>query len=118
MYQQDDSWNGFTWCSVDDNTHSVLAFLRIDRQGKAVLCCFNFTPVPWEHYMMGMPEKGSFTELLSSDAPEYGGTGNYTNPILFTETAPYGEYEHRLTVKIPPYGAVFLAFQPEQSFQK
>ena len=118
MYQQDDSWNGFTWCSVDDNTHSVLAFLRIDRQGRAVLCCFNFTPVPWEHYMMGMPEKGSFTELLSSDAPEYGGTGNYTNPILFTESIPYGEYEHRLTVKIPPYGAVFLAFQPEQSFQK
>ena len=114
LYEQDDSWKGFRWCSVDDNIHSVVAFLRSDRAGNQLLCCFNFTPVPWDDYVMGLPENAKLAEVFSTDAPEYGGTGEYRNPNLAAVHEPYGDFAYRITVRIPPYGACYLSMQTEK----
>ena len=106
MYQLDDSWAGFTWCGVDDNIHSIVSFLRRDGRGNTLLWVFNFTPEPWGDYQFGMPEYGTVTEVFSSDAPYYGGTGEYPNAPTTTLNEPYGEHPFRLRLRIPPYGAV------------
>ena len=49
-------------------TTSVLAFLRQARTGRAVLVVCNFTPVPRENYVVGVPRRGRWRELLNSDA--------------------------------------------------
>ena len=54
---------------------SVLSFSAKENQpADTVLVVCNFTPVPREKYMMGVPFDGYWRELLNSDANEYGGS--------------------------------------------
>lgn len=101
LYERDDGWGGFEWASVDDGIHSVLAFIRRDDAGNALLCAFNFTPNPWENYALQMPARQTLTEVFSSDAACFGGTGDWhnTQPVAATD---------RLRFRLPPFGAVFF----------
>ncbi|MDD3920820.1 MAG: 1,4-alpha-glucan branching protein GlgB, partial [Eubacteriales bacterium] len=113
FYQCDDSWDGFEWTSVNDSIHSVAAFLRRDNAGNAVLCAFNFTPEPWEHYYMGMPQAGTLTEVFSSDAVKFGGTGDWHNEPVHTNPYPEQGMPHQAVLRLPPFGAAFFTFLPE-----
>jgi len=67
---------GFEWVDCNDNQRSVVSFLRRGRQpGEVVLVVCNFTPVVREAYRVGVPTGGYWTEILNSDAPLYGGSG-------------------------------------------
>ena len=112
MYERDNSWDGFCWCSVDDNIHSIVSFVRTDNAGSVLLWTFNFTPEPWDDYVIGSPFYGTFTELFSTDDPIYGGTGNYPNAPAATLEEPYGEHPYRLHLRMPPYAAVCYEFTP------
>ena len=112
FYEIDDGWDGFLWSSVDDNIHSVLCFFRRDKAGRSILCAFNFTPEPWNSYSLGVPERGTLTEVFSSDAPYYGGTGDFPNAPAAAKRTPFAEHDYTAAVRIPPYGAVFFSFAP------
>ena len=114
FYELDRSWDGFRWCSVDDPEHSILSFQRTDTKGNTLLCCFNFTPEPWKDYIMGVPEAGAYREVFSSDAPYYGGTGDYGNhnPVE-TVDKPFGAYDQHICLQLPPYGAIYLTLSRE-----
>ncbi len=114
LYDIDDDWTGFTWVAVDDTQHSVLSFLRRDRHGNQLLCCFNFTPIPWDDYWMGCPVPGLFREVFNSDTEKYGGTGRYHNGVIRTDACACDAFPNRLHVKLPPYGAAYLLLEPEQ----
>lgn len=77
LWQIDYSWEGFQWISSDDNSNSVIAFRRIDRDGKDLITVFNFTPNDHEDYRIGVPEKGTYkvvmdTALKNTVAPNPG----------------------------------------------
>jgi len=46
-----------------------------EHEGRAAHPVFNFTPVPRYNYQIGAPLPGRWLELLNSDAPIYGGSG-------------------------------------------
>ena len=112
LYEIDDSWAGFRWCGVDDNIHSILSFMRLDRDGNALFWTFNFTPLPWTDYMIGVPRYGLYTEVFSTDAPNYGGTGDYPNAPTMSVYEPYGEHPCRIRLRLPPFGAVCYRISP------
>ena len=81
LHQQDFQQAGFRWVCHEDAEHSVLAFLRLDRAGRAVLVVCNFTPVVREGYRLGVPRdtgNGSrWREIINTDLALYGGSGVY-----------------------------------------
>ena len=95
--------------SVDDSEHSVAAFLRKDKAGNCILCAYNFTPVPHDDYRIGSDRAVMLKELLSSDDAQFGGTGEWKNGFRRSRKEPCGAHEHTITLKLPPYGAVFLS---------
>lgn len=101
LFERDDGWGGFEWANVDDNIHSVLAFLRRDDAGRTLLCVFNYTSSPWESYALQLPITGTLTEMFSTDAAGFGGTGDWhnTEPIVADD---------RPKLRLPPMGAVFF----------
>ncbi len=113
LYEIDDSWAGFRWCGVDDNIHSILSFMRLDRDGNALFWTFNFTPKPWLDYMIGVPVYGLYTEAFSTDAPYFGGTGDYPNAPTMSVYEPYGEHACRIRLRLPPFGAVCYRITPK-----
>ncbi len=75
LYARDCEPDGFRWIVVNDETQSVLAFLRLGAQSDppvAVVC--NFTPEPRLGYRLGLPYQGFWREALNSDAGAYGGS--------------------------------------------
>jgi 1,4-alpha-glucan branching enzyme len=104
---------GFSWIDASDNEQSVVSLLR---RGAApddvVMAAFNFTPVPRHDYQIGAPKSGHWRELLNSDAPMYGGSGQ--GNLGGVDTRPVGRHGHlhSLTLTLPPLGAIFL--KPEK----
>ena len=108
LHTQDFSPLGFEWIDCNDSEHSVLSWLRWGKDGSFVVVVFNFTPVPQSAYRLGVPEAGTYVELLNTDSAFYGG-GNLGNGGALP--AHEGEWMGRpanLEVTIPPLGAVVL----------
>ncbi|MBW1671676.1 MAG: 1,4-alpha-glucan branching protein GlgB [Deltaproteobacteria bacterium] len=107
LVEQDFEPAGFSWIDCHDSQQSVLSFLRQGRDiGDVVVCACNFTPVPRHNYRLGVPLGGWWKEVLNSDAPLYGGSGQGNmGGVTASPVASHGHY-HSLNITLPPLGIV------------
>ncbi|MEJ2082451.1 MAG: 1,4-alpha-glucan branching protein GlgB [Acidobacteriota bacterium] len=101
---------GFEWIDCNDSENSVISLLRRGRSGdrNSIAVVINFTPIPRLNYRVGLPAGGRWTEVLNSDAREYGGSGYGNMGGVRTRPIPFhGRYDSASLV-LPPLGAVFL----------
>jgi 1,4-alpha-glucan branching enzyme len=108
LYELDFASEGFEWVDCHDAESSIIAFLRKDRQGNAVLVVCNFTPVPRDNYRVGVPSGGFWRECLNSDAREYGGSGHGNLGLVEAAPLPAHGRFHSLNLRLPPLAALFL----------
>ena len=112
LYTVEDSWEGFTWLSVDDADRSVLAFARIgESDGDMMVCAFNFTPNPIEDFRLAVPKNGVYTEILNSDDPAFGGSGVINTVPRQAENIPQNGFMYSIAMRLPPLGAAYLRFE-------
>jgi 1,4-alpha-glucan branching enzyme len=69
---------------------------------------FNFTPVSRAGYRIGVPEAGSYAELLNSDAALYGGGNIGNGGIVQTEPIADHGFDQSLRLTVPPLGCLIL----------
>jgi 1,4-alpha-glucan branching enzyme len=109
FYELDVEPAGFRWIDCTDIDHSVVSFLR---QGKSsddlILVVVNFTPVTHANYRVGAPRGGFWQELLNSDSPIYGGSGQGNLGGQETSPIPYHGHPDSLNLTIPPLAVVFF----------
>ena len=111
LWQQDDSWQGFTWLNADDNERSIVSFVRWDKAGNALVCVTNFTPSYYADYVIGLPAYGFLREKLNTDNVMYGGSGKTNGPhALRAVKKPQGNNPYSCTVVVPPLSTVFYTF--------
>jgi 1,4-alpha-glucan branching enzyme len=111
LHGKDFSNEGFRWVQRADWEQSVVGFVRQAENQAPILCVYNMTPVPRHNYRIGVPQGGRWRELLNSDAPAYGGSGVGNYGAAETAPMPFEDYQHTLTLTLPPLGALF--FKPE-----
>ncbi|HBG20492.1 MAG TPA: 1,4-alpha-glucan branching enzyme [Desulfobulbaceae bacterium] len=114
LHELDDDPAGFSWIDCNDSQQSVLSFIRRGKDPRnAVVCIGNFTPVPRHNYRLGVPEMGFWEEVLNSDAPLYGGSGqgNFGGKEA-TPQSVHGE-SHSLNVTLPPLAIVVFRLKPD-----
>lgn len=113
FYTQDFEGYGFEWIDCHDHPHSVFAFLRYSKNTDdlALLCLFNFTPVPHKNYHFGVPSPGPYTQIWNSDASEFGGSHWSHHPSLLTESVTWQGRPYRIQVDLPPLGAMLFSFR-------
>jgi len=113
LYRKQFSHEGFEWIDLQDYKNSVLVFLRKgDKSDEQLIVALNFTPVPREGYHVGAPAGGIWTEVLNSDAAEWGGSGKYENGKVKAEKAPQHGRDYSLALTLPPLGCVVLLQKP------
>jgi 1,4-alpha-glucan branching enzyme len=112
LYELDFDATGFEWVDCKDSQRSVLCFLRRGRnpQDQILFAC-NFTPVVQHNYRVGVSIQGSWKEILNSDAPLYGGSGQGNFGGLSTVPLPMHGRSFSLNMTLPPLGIV--GFRPE-----
>ena len=101
LHARDCEVEGFEWLIVDDADNSVFAWARRAPGEAPVAVVCNMTPTTHHHYRLPLPQDGVWHEILNTDAPAYGGSGqgnlgqvtahngaaNVTLPPLATNTA-------------------------------
>lgn len=109
LHEMDASPDGFRWIDCHDADQSTLVFYRRARKSdETVAVALNFTPVPRRGYRIGVPRGGTWTEVLNSDSPEYGGGGIPAGGTLTAEAIPWHGQPFSLEITLPPLASVYL----------
>ncbi len=108
LWEDDFTWDGFQWIVPDDSSQSVIVFLRRDKKGREILAVCNFAPVLRSDYRFGVPRGGTYTELLNSDAVEFGGSGVHNEPVKAQKGQMHG-FDQFISIKVPPMSTVILS---------
>jgi 1,4-alpha-glucan branching enzyme len=110
LHELDCDPGGFEWIDCRDADAGVVSLVRKGRanHSEIVVVC-NFTPVPRQNYMVGVPRGGFWKERLNSDARDYGGSG--MGNLGGVEAAPLGCHgrSFSLSLVLPPLSTLFFS---------
>ncbi len=101
FWEVDTSWEGFQWIALDDYQQSVICFRRIDKVGNEIIVVCNFCPVRRENYRIGVPVHGRYTQIFSSDAAEFGGSGEDNGTVSSSDEEPCNNLEQSILINLP-----------------
>ena len=114
LHELDFDGGGFTWVDCKDVQRSVISFLRRGRNpADQLLFVCNFTPIVRQNYRVGVPRQGLWKEVLNSDAPLYGGSGQGNFGGCEAVPLPIHGHSFSLNMTLPPLGV--LIYQPEST---
>lgn len=119
LYYYDYEKEGFTWVDELDAQRSIIAFIRKGKTKKdQLLFVFNFTPVLRENFQLGVPCSGTFTEVLNSDAAEFGGASTQSMLPLKAKNVPCNQWEKSITFDLPPLSCIAFRFSEKEPAKK
>ena len=111
FYYNDQDQMGFEWISCDDPQSSIVSFIRRGSTAKdQLLFVCNFTPVDRDGFVVGVPCPGKYTEILNSDAEEFGGKGRVNAKPVKAENEPWNGREQSITMHLPPLSVVVFRY--------
>ncbi len=108
LWRTDPDPETFAWIDCSDRDASVVAYQRRDGAAHLVVV-LNLTPVPRAPYRIGLPSAGPYVVRVSSDAPEFGGSGYPLQPLIETEAVPWHGMSQSAALQLPPLAALVLA---------
>lgn len=112
LYELDSDHRGFQWIIGDDRANSVFAWLRWSATGQPLLVVANFTPVVREGYAVGVPQAGTWLEVLNSDAQFYGGSNIGNGGLLEARDEETHGLPATLELTLPPLAV--MVFKPRE----
>jgi 1,4-alpha-glucan branching enzyme len=109
LHRKDCDGGGFRWVVMDDRDQSVYVYLRYGEQDDPpVLVACNFTPVPREGYRVGVPQAGTWLEVLNTDSAIYGGSNMGNSGELLAEAVESHGQPASLMLTLPPLATIAL----------
>ena len=118
LWQIDFSWEGFEWIVSDDNSNSVIAFRRKDKQGKEIIAACNFTNVRRESYRIGVPVAGAYEVVFNSDDKAFGGDGVTDQKIIRSEPIPMHSQANSIELDLAGLSAVYIKLKRKNPTRK
>jgi 1,4-alpha-glucan branching enzyme len=118
LYRHAFDARGFRWLDYGDRDNSVMAYLRIgDNKEELLLVACNFTPEVRYQYRLGVPYRGQWQEIFTSDATEYAGSGVRNEGVASTSPVKYHGYDNSISLTLPPLGiTIWKLVKQEQGF--
>lgn len=107
LSQHDYQHKGFKWIDADNTDQSIYSFVRENEQS-LIVCVLNMTPASYEHYRLGVPMSGVYTELINSEKDIYGGCNMCNFTPMQTEEIVAHHHAQSILVRIAPFSAIYL----------
>ncbi len=109
LHQVDFHYSGFEWIDFHDKGNSIISFIRksYDGKDKIIVVC-NYTPIPRFGYRVGVPDEGTYEEILNSDSSYY--LGSNVGNAGEIKTEPFSQHgrSYSLNLVLPPLAVIFL----------
>ena len=103
---------GFEWIDANDASGNTFSWVRRGADGELLVCIVNFSAVPHIGYRIGLPDGGTWREVVNTDAHEYGGSGVGNMGAIHAQEWEWHGRPYSAEVSVPPLGAVW--FVPEE----
>lgn len=109
LYEFDCEPDGFEWVDCYDWENSIISFIRKGKTTNTiVLAVCNFTPVPRQSYLLGVPRGGYWKELINSDAEIYGGCGMDNSGGVHAKRRGQHGRPNSIAITLPPLAVVIF----------
>jgi 1,4-alpha-glucan branching enzyme len=109
LHRRDCDGSGFRWVVGADREQSVFAYLRFGDEGdRPVLVVCNLTPVPRHGYRLGVPQGGSWREIMNTDAGIYGGSNLGNGGWVTADDQSWGDFPASVSLTLPPLSTVIF----------
>jgi 1,4-alpha-glucan branching enzyme len=109
LHQYQFTHQGFEWIDIADHQNSVISYLRkSDEPQDTLMMVASFTPVPRNHYRLGVPSEGPWEVVLNSDDNKWGGSGSGSAGLLQASAEGSHGRSHSLVLDLPPLGMLIL----------
>jgi 1,4-alpha-glucan branching enzyme len=109
LWSKDSDPAGFEWIDANDAGNNTFSFLRWHSDGSAIAVIANFAGGPHEGYRIGLPFVGQWTEVLNTDAEQYGGSGVGNMGVVEAVPESWHGQPASAVIRVPPLGALWLA---------
>jgi 1,4-alpha-glucan branching enzyme len=109
LHECDHSQEGFQWIDRNNADQSILSFVRYAKdKDNHIVVILNLTPVVHHHFHIGVPYKGVYKEILSSDNDSYGGSNLYNGSPCQTFDEPNHGFDQSINIIVPPLSITLL----------
>ncbi|HJU96602.1 MAG TPA: 1,4-alpha-glucan branching protein GlgB [Jiangellaceae bacterium] len=112
LWSQDADPAGFEWIDANDAAGNVFSFLRWGSDGSVLACVANFSALPHEGYRLGLPAAGRWSEVVNTDAIDYGGSGVGNLGEVETRDISWHGRPASVNLRLPPLGTLWLRRVP------
>jgi 1,4-alpha-glucan branching enzyme len=103
LYELDGNQEGFQWIDQYNSNDSVFSFVRYAKdKSDFTVVVLNLTPNVHKNFRIGVPQKGTYQEIINSDKGVYGGSNLYNGDPLHTEDIPYNNFDQSLEMILSP----------------
>ena len=114
FYERQFNADGFEWVDHGDYQNSIISYLRKGENEKdMMLVVCNFTPVVRDNYKLGVPAEGTWTEVLSSDDPAFGGSGKLHSKAIKTVSEEQHGRPYSIEITMAPLAVMVFSFKPK-----
>ena len=107
FWENDFSWEGFSWIASDDNNGSVISFIRHDKSGHSIITVCNFIFKGHDDYRIGVPRPGVYRVVFTSDHVSFGGETE-TLAEYVAEDIPLHGFDYSISLKIAPMSVNYI----------
>jgi len=115
LYEVDFHYSGFKWIDFTDSARSVISFLRIDKKKENfIVFVFNFTPMVWQTYRVGVPKPGIYNEILNSDSYLYGGSNVGNSGGVLAQPIPVHDQPYSIVITLPPLSGLIFKLKKQE----
>ncbi|MBE5935350.1 MAG: 1,4-alpha-glucan branching enzyme [Lachnospiraceae bacterium] len=119
LHLYDFDTKGFQWINEMDAERSIISFIRNgEEQGETLIVVCNFTPVAYENYEIGVPYKGRYKEIFSTEDEKYGGMGLANPRLKNARPGSVDGREYYITITVEPLSVSVYNFTPLVSSKK
>ena len=112
LWERDHEATGFEWIDAGAAESNTFSFLRWDDAGRCIAVVVNFSPVARSQERLGLPWAGPWSEVVNTDADEYGGSGVGNLGSIIAEPEPWQGRPASALVNVPPLAACYFASAP------
>lgn len=104
LWDINEGYGNFEWIDCENAKQKILSFVRKGEDCKEdLVIVMNFSDIAYEQYCVGVPHSATYTEVLNSDAKEFGGLNRVNKKVIKAQMKPWQGRPQSIEITLPEF---------------